>query len=214
MSAEPPVGYVYVIQAEDGPVKVGISIDPRSRLQQISAASGRQFARVYVSPPVCDPRQFEKRAHRALQDSRTAGEWFDVSFDEARRVVVDLVEPAAALHGNRTAAFLRGKDIMDGVRTIVDLGGDTGAMLQGLALGASHSDAEAIACYLSGRKAIFQREVDAVRGVLAEFGMDADEIVGRALAAINSQPRSHENDNSLSFDGLKSITDGAAVTIK
>ena len=78
-------GHLYIIKSEEGPVKIGISIDPHNRIVKLSATSGRGIVRKFVSPIVPHSANIERALHDTFSASRTYGEWFDVDFDEAVR---------------------------------------------------------------------------------------------------------------------------------
>lgn len=74
--------FVYVIEADNGEVKVGLSGTPVARLSKIKreygARRGFKEARLvgYVRTP--DPLLVEWLAHRTLAEHVTGGEWFRV----------------------------------------------------------------------------------------------------------------------------------------
>jgi len=83
--------HVYVIAAENGPVKIGISKDPDARIHTLEKQSGRLISSQYVSPPHSAARYIEKAAHSHFSGARLEGEWFDVPFEEAKAFVEQLV---------------------------------------------------------------------------------------------------------------------------
>lgn len=114
--------HVYVIQAEGGPVKVGVAGDPLRRLVALQTASfarlSLHFAKVVPSGQAA---QVEARAHQQLADKRRAGEWFDVPAATAADALV-------------SAARDLGVDLQDrGPTPIPQLDGDvvTGEQLRG-----------------------------------------------------------------------------------
>jgi hypothetical protein len=76
-------GHVYILESEEGPVKIGISGDPEKRVREISLASGRRFTRVFISPKVSRNAEIEAMLHQRFKEHRRPGEWFDVRFDDA-----------------------------------------------------------------------------------------------------------------------------------
>lgn len=76
-------GCLYVFGADDGAVKIGISIQPKVRRSQVVAASGRSICREFVSAPFSWYREAEKYLHEKFSERRMNGEWFDIDFDEA-----------------------------------------------------------------------------------------------------------------------------------
>ena len=78
---------LYVIGSADGLVKVGRSADPETRLKAIAAANGVVVYLHHVSPERDDASYVEAAAHRPLSEKRRAGEWFDVSPQEAASAI-------------------------------------------------------------------------------------------------------------------------------
>ena len=76
---------VYVIEAEDGAVKIGISVNPRRRLQGLRCANGRDIARWAVTPPIMNAMSVE--AESLDRCGRAMGEWVRASFQEAAAAV-------------------------------------------------------------------------------------------------------------------------------
>ena len=75
--------HLYILQSEDGPVKIGITGDPHKRIGAIRTASGREFCRVYVSPAIEAAAAIEVRLFQRFRDRRLPGEWFSIEFREA-----------------------------------------------------------------------------------------------------------------------------------
>jgi hypothetical protein len=112
-------GHLYIIQSEEGPVKIGISINPDHRIASIETGSGRYIVRQFVSPAIPAYDELEKEMHRHYQDKRLRGEWFSIDYQEAVRLAHRLGAAAhpeqwkvseayvrGALHRDRLAAFI------------------------------------------------------------------------------------------------------------
>lgn len=83
--------YLYLIGragSPRGPVKIGISVDPRGRLAQLQTSNARRL-HIYAMQRVEDAPAFERRVHHILAAARCSGgtEWFGVSVQTARDVV-------------------------------------------------------------------------------------------------------------------------------
>jgi transcriptional regulator with XRE-family HTH domain len=85
---------VYVIERPDGLVKIGKSGNPTRRINHLETQGGFRSSRVWMSLPGIFDARTETRAHRALDISRTVGEWFSVPFDDAVASVVGNDKPA------------------------------------------------------------------------------------------------------------------------
>ena len=74
---------VYLIAAEDGPVKVGVSCDASNRLRSLQCGSSRRLVIHKVWPCGEFAGRFERHAHDALKAYHIGGEWFSISSDQA-----------------------------------------------------------------------------------------------------------------------------------
>jgi len=70
---------VYFIQAggDDGPVKIGWSLNPMKRLRSLQTGSGQVLRLLAVMP---GDRKKERAMHRAFSSRRIHGEWFNPGF--------------------------------------------------------------------------------------------------------------------------------------
>jgi hypothetical protein len=69
--------FIYIVQADNGMVKIGISTNPSARLAQLRTASAVPLAIAYVGALRCNGYAIEAEAHRTLADYRLEGEWFN-----------------------------------------------------------------------------------------------------------------------------------------
>lgn len=68
-------GYVYIIEAEDGRIKIGMTYNLNKRLNTISTATGLTIPRgKFLKTKKCS--QIEKKALKLYSEFRTKGEWF------------------------------------------------------------------------------------------------------------------------------------------
>ena len=88
--------HVYAIESPQGLVKIGRSGNPDQRIGALSSAGGFEPVSVWYSFPLPDAAFVEKAAHKALAGARQVGEWFQVAFDDAVRVVqASIITPPA-----------------------------------------------------------------------------------------------------------------------
>lgn len=88
---------VYVFSADNGLVKVGISIRPEARLKDAAYSRGLSPLSVkmaFSSEPRGDARDVERIAHRLLSASQERGEWFSASERDAVAAVTKAISIA------------------------------------------------------------------------------------------------------------------------
>jgi hypothetical protein len=68
--------FIYVIKADDGLVKIGVSVNPSIRLAQLQRTSAASLALVYVGALRSTGYAIEAEAHHTLASYRQSGEWF------------------------------------------------------------------------------------------------------------------------------------------
>jgi hypothetical protein len=79
---------IYVIRSESGPVKVGISSQPRLRLSEFRISSPVPLHLDYIIEVEGDAHVLEQRTHAILATRRMCGEWFNVESHTAVAAVV------------------------------------------------------------------------------------------------------------------------------
>jgi hypothetical protein len=81
-------GHVYVIEAEGGPVKIGIARDPHQRLATLRTAAPLPLRIAHIEAvEEKSAAHIEKQAHRALAPHRLHGEWFATTATIARDAI-------------------------------------------------------------------------------------------------------------------------------
>lgn len=105
--------HIYVIKRPDGLVKIGRSKQPTLRLAAIQNQGGFASEAAWVSIPVDDSCDVERRAHASLKICRTIGEWFDVPFDNAVASVVFEIGIKSSNDVNNSAAMRLKESIKD-----------------------------------------------------------------------------------------------------
>ena len=73
-------GYVYAIEFEHGLVKIGMTKNPKSRVNGFENCVGIKLKNVAVTIPHRNFRQNERISHLRFDSDRKRGEWFDVDF--------------------------------------------------------------------------------------------------------------------------------------
>jgi hypothetical protein len=75
--------FIYVIRADNGLIKIGISTNPSARLAQLRTASAAHLAIAYVGALRCNGYAVEAETHRTLAQYRLEGDWFRCPADTA-----------------------------------------------------------------------------------------------------------------------------------
>jgi hypothetical protein len=75
--------FIYIVQADNGMLKIGVSTNPSARLAQLRTASAVPLAIAYVGALRCAGYTVEAEAHRTLAGYRQNGEWFNCPVDMA-----------------------------------------------------------------------------------------------------------------------------------
>lgn len=86
-------GYVYFIQAGEGPVKIGWALDPKKRLAELQTGCPSELRLIGTWP---GDRELEKSAHQHFAEHRLRGEWF--------RPTRDVLAASSMLEGYRPRA--------------------------------------------------------------------------------------------------------------
>lgn len=91
------LGYLYVIEFQNGTIKVGRASDAMRRVAQhkaTGAALGVPITRTWVSPAHENSEDTEKRLLEQLPESQFGREWFrDIDFVFARDLALNLTQP-------------------------------------------------------------------------------------------------------------------------
>lgn len=87
---------IYAIGAENGPVKIGISSSPLSRLAKIRTSCPFEIKLwgTLALPNRDEALQVESCVHEAYCDHRATGEWFEIDAEQA----IEAIETAVETH--------------------------------------------------------------------------------------------------------------------
>lgn len=75
-------GYVYVILDNHGRVKIGKSLTPQKRIQNIASSSGIIIEDAFVTEALYGYSEFETFLHKEFDSYRQVGEWFNCKFGD------------------------------------------------------------------------------------------------------------------------------------
>lgn len=78
-------GFVYLIQAENQLVKIGVSINPQKRFQTLNTASPIELS-ILFSIKSDDAYTLEDKLHKRFADRHIKGEWFSLSEEDIASV--------------------------------------------------------------------------------------------------------------------------------
>lgn len=93
-------GKVYVLENENGLVKVGTSINPSSRKSTIESVSGYKINRHFETQCCWNSYEIESLVHKTLGDKRKQGEWFNCTFEEAESAITAIFAISAITEHN------------------------------------------------------------------------------------------------------------------
>lgn len=81
---------IYVVEKENGNVKIGISSNVKNRIKTLSSQGGFAVKNVFYTEPCSNAYEIEREAHATLSTERIAGERFLTDFFKAKQIVEDL----------------------------------------------------------------------------------------------------------------------------
>ena len=81
---------VYVLLADDGSVKIGVSNNVEYRKHVLENYTGKNITKTYFTPPCSNSFAIEKLSHTYFQENRIYGEWFNIDYSEACTYVSNL----------------------------------------------------------------------------------------------------------------------------
>jgi len=93
--------FVYIIQAESGPVKIGMTTNCEQRLSDLQVANYELLTLLFriECESVGQATEIEQSLHERYQSQRIRGEWFDVSPNEIIPDIQLLISLAACIKG-------------------------------------------------------------------------------------------------------------------
>jgi hypothetical protein len=106
LSAESPRNaFVYVAQADDGPLKIGITKDPKNRLRALNTGNPAPLnIQLLLECSPCFARMVEQQAHRSLEAYKIKGEWFTAPLVVAAYHLMRVADEVSGRHSYRAVA--------------------------------------------------------------------------------------------------------------
>lgn len=83
-------GHVYIVEREEGLLKIGKSTNPVGRINQISNLGGFEVKNQFISERCGNPYELEAKLHTIFEERNVKGEWFDVPFNEVVNMTEEL----------------------------------------------------------------------------------------------------------------------------
>lgn len=80
---KPPNQWLYVIEKENGNVKIGVSTVPKERILVLERSGGFSVKNKLLLGPYQNGYEVEHELHKMFAKHRVVSEWFDISFYEA-----------------------------------------------------------------------------------------------------------------------------------
>ena len=86
---------IYVLLANDGSVKIGVSNNVEHRKHTLENYTGKTIQEYYHTPLCSNPFEIEANAHNYFIEDRIYGEWFDIDYHKACEYVKNLYNTTA-----------------------------------------------------------------------------------------------------------------------
>lgn len=83
---EVPMKSIYVVENENGKVKIGVSQDVCGRIQTLSSQGGFMVKNLFYTLPCSNSYEIEHSLHTYFGGKRINGEWFDVDYQLAKDI--------------------------------------------------------------------------------------------------------------------------------
>ena len=80
-------GFLYIIQNQNGLVKIGSSVFPEQRIAYLENQGGFKSVNKYISDPIWGHENIEKELHKIFHSDRIIGEWFSTPFDDIKKKI-------------------------------------------------------------------------------------------------------------------------------
>lgn len=75
-------GFVYIIESDNGLLKIGRSTRPHKRINAIRTQSAAGIKKIVISEPILNYAESERKLHKIFKNKRINGEWFDLEMSE------------------------------------------------------------------------------------------------------------------------------------
>ena len=92
---------IYVIENQDGNIKIGVSRDVDSRVKAIKNQTGYMILNVFSTDECFNPFELERMIHEEFKDKKIFGEWFNSDFETGKSVVIKIFNENAKLNDDR-----------------------------------------------------------------------------------------------------------------
>lgn len=78
---------IYIIENENGMIKIGISQEVENRINVLANQGGFKVVNIYSTKPCSNSYELKHYIHEQLNSYRIRGEWFRISFGDAVKQV-------------------------------------------------------------------------------------------------------------------------------
>lgn len=83
---------VYVVGADDGTTKIGVSKNPKQRIATIRTASGKNLIQEYITEPCSNSFLIEAASLKKFESDSLFGEWVKTDFEIVKNFVKEFYE--------------------------------------------------------------------------------------------------------------------------
>ena len=81
------MGRIYIMTADDGLYKIGVSSNVEKRRDTLQRANGKQLNIIYKSEKMNNCYKLESKIHKKYDKYRTIGEWFDFTNENIEEII-------------------------------------------------------------------------------------------------------------------------------
>ena len=81
------MGRIYIMTADDGLYKIGVSSNVEKRRDTLQRANGKQLNIIYKSEKMNNCYKLESKIHKKYDKYRTIGEWFDFTNENIEGII-------------------------------------------------------------------------------------------------------------------------------
>lgn len=83
---------VYLLEFQDGTIKIGVSKEPEKRIKTIINQSGRILKNKYITESISNSFTIESKIKNRYRKNRLNGEYFKLNYEDLKREIIEEVK--------------------------------------------------------------------------------------------------------------------------